>query len=63
MDKAPELNSKQYIQMINLFNNGYTLNKSIFPNLYVFRHANVSVVDKVLLIDRTTMEFYSCLND
>ena len=51
MDNPPKLNHKQhkqFIQMLNLFNNGYTINESIFPHLYVFRHHDITVVDTLL---------------
>jgi len=66
MDNPPKLNEKQhkqFIQMLNLFNNGYTINESIFPHLYVFRHHDITVVDKVLLIDDRTMLFYHFFYD
>jgi hypothetical protein len=62
MDNTPVLNHKQlkqYMQMLTYFNNGFKMNESIFSHLYVFRHPDVHVPDKVLLLDRQTMDFYT----
>lgn len=60
MDNTPELTKRQYkqlSQMVMYLNSGFNMHESIFPNLYLFKHTEYAV-DKVLLIDKQTMDFY-----